>query len=92
VESLPGSDPDRRALARMHLELVHQWMEDNGGVPPGAIRLPGLSPPVYWWAFFPGWWMRLAVRDRRRWLRAPVREVLILGVQDEPPEGLSLDM
>src|SRR5262249_52515940 len=92
VESLPGTDPERRELARTHLELVYRWMEDNGGVPPGAIRIPRLSPPAYWWNFIPGWWMRFAVRDRRRWLRTTVREVLILGVQDEPPGGLSFAM
>ena len=54
VESLPGNDPERRALARMHLELLDQRMIDFVGVPPGAEEVPGLSPRVYWWESFPG--------------------------------------
>jgi hypothetical protein len=92
MDSLPGNDPERRALARMHLALVDQWMIDHDGVPPDAERVPRLSPPVYWWEFFPGWWMRIAVRDRRRWFRRVGRDVVVLGLQDEPPGGPSLAM
>jgi hypothetical protein len=54
VESLPGAEPERRALARIHLQIVDQWVIDHGGIPPGARRVSRLSPPVYWWEFFPG--------------------------------------
>ena len=89
VESLPGSEPDRRDLARTHLEQVHQWMRDNNGVPPGAIRVPGISPMSYWWEFFPGWWMRFVVRDRRRLWWTVAREVVVLAIQDDPPSPVN---
>lgn len=69
----------------MHLELIRQWIVDHNGVPPDARRVPRLTPPVYWWGFFPGWWMRFAVRDRRQWFRTVVRDVVIVGLQAEPP-------
>jgi hypothetical protein len=86
VASLPGSDPERRALARMHLENLYQWIEMHRGNPPGAREVPGLSPLSYWWEFFPGWWMRIAVVDQKRWFRVVVRKLLIHAIQDEPPD------
>jgi hypothetical protein len=69
----------------MYLELIRQWIIQHKGIPPGAEQLPGLSPPTYWWEFFPGWWMRFAVVARRKWFRVVAREVLVIGIQNSPP-------
>jgi len=92
VESLPGADPERRELARFHLELVYKWIESHEGSPPGAHRVPGISPPTYWWEFFPGWWMRIAVVDIKRWWRVTERRLLVHGIQDSRPDELSSAM
>jgi hypothetical protein len=85
VDSLPGTEPERRAFARLHLEIVYRWIVEHDGHPPGAIRVTGIAPPVYWWQFFPGWWMRIAIRDHRRWFRTVRRDIVVVIIQDEPP-------
>ena len=57
-----------------------------------AVQVPGVAPAAYWWEFFPGWWMRFAVRDRRRLLWTVAREVIILGIQDDPPSPANFAM
>ena len=90
LESLPGAEPERRAFAKLHLEFVYQWVVQHQGHPPGAVRVDGVAPPVNWWLFFPGWWMRIAVVDRRRWFRTVARDIVVVLIQAEPPDEPNL--
>jgi hypothetical protein len=92
VASLPGREPERRAFAKMYLHLIREWLIAHGGHPPGASRVSGIAPPTYWWEFAHGWWLRIAVRDRRRWFRTVARDYVVVAVQDWPPRESSESM
>jgi hypothetical protein len=90
--SLPGREPERRAFAKVHLDLIREWLVAHEGRPPGSIRVSGIGPPTYWWQFFPGWWMRIVMIDQRRWFRTVARDLIVVAVQEGRPSGSSESM
>ena len=89
VQSLPGHDPERRALAQVVLDELEQRLVRAEAIPADAVRVRGLEPPAYWWRAARGLWLRFAVRDTRgRWLslfRVRTRKVTILEMRRDPP-------
>ena len=87
VAALPGNEPERRALARMYLSFLRDRLIEYRGEPPEAVREPGVAPPLFWWEFYPKWWLTYTYEDEKRWFRATTRRVLILTVETETHES-----
>jgi hypothetical protein len=91
VQSLPGHDPERRALAQLVIEELQNRIRDAKGMPPGAMQVSGLHPPVYWWRAARGIWLRFAVRDAHKrffgLLGREARKVTILELRRDRPAG-----
>lgn len=87
IASLPGTDPERRAFARMYLSFIIDRLKQFRGEVPGATRQQGLDPPLVWWEFHPRWWMTFTFVDRKRWFRPTRRRIVVLTVENEPPDG-----
>jgi hypothetical protein len=91
VQSLPGHDPERRALAQVVIDALEQQLIRPEGTPTDAVRVRGLEPPVYWWRAGRGLWLRFVVRETRRrrliFFRNRTRKITILEMRRDSPVG-----
>ncbi len=82
AESLPGHDPERRALARLCLVAIKLDLIACHGRMPGATGVVGLRPPVCLWRFHSGWWKRYCVETIHPWFRSSEVRIVVLEVTD----------
>jgi len=89
LEGMAQGDPIRRAHAELYFLELAALLEQCGGPPPGAVREPGLSPPTYWWDYYPNLWIRFTIREGpKKWLGAfgeRERKITVVRVRDCPP-------
>ncbi len=86
VSSQPGSEPERRALAKECLNALRAYLIEHRGTPPEAIPVRDLEPPNYWLVFGKGWWMKYCVEIHRRWFCPAIGQITILAIQNESPD------
>jgi hypothetical protein len=84
ARSLRGPRSYRRLFAQNALAELLRLLEALGGPPSGAEPELGVEPAVWWWQYYPQFWIRFAIRDvRPAWWafwRERVRRITILRV------------
>jgi hypothetical protein len=90
VRSLPGHDPERRALANWVLDELIGRLQSLAEIPPGAIEIPGWDPPRYWWRGLPHVWISISIHDEpwslSTFVRGRVRRIMIWRLLRERPD------
>ena len=84
VTTPPGTPADRQLLLRHYLKDIITRLTDYDGIPPEAVRVTGIRPPLYWWQYSDDLWVQYAVRDRGWWLIGRERRVTIVRLATQP--------
>lgn len=85
VMTPPGSPDDRQLLLRHYLTDIMSRLTEYEGVPPEAVQVTGVRPPLYWWQYSNDLWVQYAVRDQGRWLIGRERRITIVRLATQPP-------
>ena len=89
LDSVADRDPYRRLQAELYFQELTALLVRWAGPPPGSIPEQGVSPPTYWWDFYPELWVRFCVEDRPgKWFGlfgGRTRRITVLQLRDAQP-------